>query len=231
MIFKKLFFNSYLAFKNINRYGIIIILKSSLYELFYSIIYKDFSFFKYDKADNEKVSYTDSKILNDYTAPNIPTPYYFLHLIKTKFCKENITSFNFFDLGCGSGRLVKYLDKNFDINFIGIDNSKYIIDTNTTKFNKSNYKFYLLDLKKIRNILDLNIIENSFLNKKKNVIFISDSVDALTIANFLPIFKEKLGDYIFVMVNQKELGLFDKFNCFGKIFFKDKSRNISFYKI
>ena len=61
--------------------------------------------------------------------------------------------------------------------------------------------------------------------------FISDSFDSQSVINLIKIFKLKLGGFFFVMVNQKNLDEFDKFNPFKKIIFVDKNRNISFYKI
>ena len=202
-----------------------------MFEFYYSFIYQDFSFFNFDKPDNENISYKDSKILKDYIAPNIPTPYYFLYLIKKKIISEKYKSFNFIDLGCGSGRLVKYFDKNFDINFIGIDISQNVIETNKSKFKKDNFKFFLMDLKKIKEISDLELLDPKILDKDLNIVFISDSVDAQTIYNFLPIFKQKLGNFFFIMVNQKDLDVFSGLDSIGNIFFKNKTRNINFFKI
>ena len=82
---------------------------------------------------------------------------------------QNFNDFNLIDLGCGSGRLIKYFDYNFNIKFLGIDFSKKIIEENKVKFNKDNYRFYNLDLKKIENKSDLDLIDNSFANYKKNL--------------------------------------------------------------
>ena len=231
MNLKKIFYNSILALKNVNRYGFLLILKSIFYEIYYSIKFKDFTFFSYDPNDNIETSYEDSKIKNMYSAPNIPTPFYFLELIKDYMKSQNFNDFNLIDLGCGSGRLIKYFDYNFNIKFLGIDFSKKIIEENKVKFNKDNYRFYNLDLKKIENKSDLDLIDNSFPNYKKNVVFISDSIDALSIKKIIPIFKTKFGYYLFIMVNQKDIHLFENFNCKKNIFFKDVSRNISFFEI
>ena len=231
MNFKKIFYNSFLAIKNVNHYGYLLMLKSIIYEIYYSIKFQDFAFFGYDPNDNKVTSYQDSKIKNEYSAPNIPTPFYFLKLIKDYLKKERLNDFNIIDLGCGSGRLVKYFDHHFNIKFIGIDISKKIIDENIQKFKKNNNKFYNLDLKKINCVNDLDIIEENFSDNKKNVVFISDSIDALSIIKIIPVFKAKLKDYLFIMVNQKDINSFNIYDCKKNIFFKDKSRNISFFEI
>ena len=231
MNLNKFFYNSILVLKNVNRYGFLLILKSIFYEIYYSIKFQDFAFFSYDPNDNIETSYEDSKIKNMYSAPNIPTPFYFLELIKDYMKSQNFNDFNLIDLGCGSGRLIKYFDYNFNIKFLGIDFSKKIIEENKVKFNKDNYRFYNLDLKKIENKSDLDLIDNSFANYKKNVVFISDSIDALSIKKIIPIFKTKFGYYLFIMVNQKDIHLFENFNCKKNIFFIDVSRNISFFEI
>lgn len=66
--------------------------------------------------------------------------------------------------------------------------------------------------------------------KKDTVIYISDSVDAHTILKLLNIFKINFKKFYFVMVNQKNLQLFEKFNIQKKILFKNRKRNISFYE-
>jgi len=57
---------------------------------------------------------------NDWMSDNIPCPYYFLFKIK-KNLKNNDFS-KFLDLGCGSGRVIDFFNKNFlDKNIIGIE--------------------------------------------------------------------------------------------------------------
>ena len=48
---------------------------------------------------------------NDSIADNIPCPYYFLFRIN-KTIKE-LSFLNFIDLGCGSGRVIEFFNKNF----------------------------------------------------------------------------------------------------------------------
>ena len=231
MVLKNFFYNSFLALKNINRYGLLLIIKSFFYEIYYSIKFQDFTFFSYDSNDYNNKGYKDSKTHKEYSVPDIPTPFYFLKLIKDYIKKADLNNFNIIDLGCGSGRLIKYFDNNFNIKFVGIDINKKIINQNLDKFKNKNTRFYNLDLKKINNVNDLNIIDNNFINNRKNIIFISDSIDALSIIKIIPIFKKKFKEYLFIMVNQKNIQLFENFNCKKNIFFRDKSRNINFYQI
>ncbi len=231
MILKKFFYNTFIAFKSINRYGLSLILKSLIFEIYYSIKFKDNLFFRSDDDKDNNIDYEKSKSETGYGTPNIPTPYYFLNLIKHYLNEKKIDDFNFIDLGCGSGRLVNYLEKYFKRTFVGIDINNKIIDENKQKFNKFNNYFFTIDLKKIQNSSDINFL-NSIINKnRQNIIFISDAIDAESILNILPFFKNYLGKFHFIMINQKKLDLFSKYQCKKNLFFKDKSRNICFFEI
>jgi len=60
----------------------------------------------------------------NFISNNIPCPYYFLFKIK-KILKNN-NFYRFLDLGCGSGRVINFFNKNFyNKNFIGIE---YFLD-------------------------------------------------------------------------------------------------------
>lgn len=57
---------------------------------------------------------------NDLMADNLPCPYYFLFKIKKALKNQNF--YNFLDLGCGSGRVIYFFNKNFpDKNLTGIE--------------------------------------------------------------------------------------------------------------
>ena len=49
----------------------------------------------------------------DFMSNNIPCPYYFLFRIN-KTIKE-LSFLNFIDLGCGSGRIIEFFNKNFQV--------------------------------------------------------------------------------------------------------------------
>ena len=56
----------------------------------------------------------------DFMSNNIPCPYYFLYKIKKTLKNNNF--YRFLDLGCGSGRVINFFNKNFyNKNFIGIE--------------------------------------------------------------------------------------------------------------
>ena len=105
-----------------------------------------------------------------------------------------------------------------------------MIETNKSKFKKDNFKFFLMDLKKIKEISDLELLDPKILDKDLNMLFISDSVDAQTIYNFLPIFKQKLGNFFFIMVNQKDLDVFSGLDSIGNIFLRIKLEILIFLK-
>ncbi len=231
MILNKFFYNAFIAFKSINRYGILIILKSIIFEIYYSIKLRDNLFFRSDDDKDNNIDYDKSKSETGYGTPNIPTPYYFLHLIKKYLKEKKIDNFNFIDLGCGSGRLVNYLEKNFERTFVGIDINSRLINENKKKFNKVNNYFFSINLKKIKSFSDIYFLNSIIDKNKKNIIFISDAIDAESIVNILPFFKNYLGKFLFIMINQKKLDLFSKYHCKKNLFFKDKSRNISFFEI
>tara|TARA_B100000575_G_scaffold137868_1_gene109975 strand:+ start:406 stop:1101 length:696 start_codon:yes stop_codon:yes gene_type:complete len=231
MILNKFFYNAFIAFKSINRYGISLILRSLVFEIYYSIKFKDNLFFRSDDNKDNNIDYDKSKLETGYGTPNIPTPYYFLHLIKKYLKEQKIDNFNFIDMGCGSGRLVNYLEQNFERIFVGIDINSRVIHENIEKFNRVNNYFFTFDLKKIRSFSDINFLDYAVDKKKQNIVFISDAIDAESILNILPFFKNYLGKFHFIMINQKKLNLFLKYRCKKNIFFKDKSRNISFFEI
>ena len=150
MILNKFFYNAFIAFKSINRYGISLILKSLIFEIYYSIKFKDNLFFRSDDDKDNNIDYDKSKLETGYGTPNIPTPYYFLHLIKKYLKEQKIDNFNFIDMGCGSGRLVNYLEKNFKRIFVGIDINSKIITENKKNLTKLIIIFLQLISKKLR---------------------------------------------------------------------------------
>ena len=159
--------------KNIIR--ILISYRFSLIKIiFFEIIY----IVKGNKGN--KLNFSKNNIMTD----NIPCPYYFLYKIE-KFLKNR--NFNIFmDLGCGSGRVIDFFNKNFKSkNFIGIEYfekqfsyckkefSKYenikLIKDDFTKFDFLKYKadcFF---------INDPIIEESTFVNVLKKIINSNDS--------------------------------------------------------
>ena len=231
MFLKNIFYNSYLALLNIKSYGFVVFFKSIFFEIYYSFRNLDFSFFQYDENDKLSSNYQVSKISDSYSVPNIPTPYFFLSLINKEIEKRKIKDFNLIDLGCGSGRLATYFENKFNIDFLGIDINKKIIENNRSRFKNKNYYFLVKDLKKIIHKNDLSFLDSKHLRKKLYIFYIADSIDAKSILKLLKILNMKFKNFIFIMVNQKNLKIFKNYKCFKKITFGDLSRNINFFYV
>ena len=98
-----------LIFKNLIR-----IINDYKFSVFLIIFFEILFFIKGYKGF--KINFSN----NDFMADNIPCPYYFLFRIN-KTIKE-LSFLNFIDLGCGSGRIIEFFNKNFpDKNLIGIE--------------------------------------------------------------------------------------------------------------
>lgn len=227
---KNIFKNISLLIKNIKNYGIIVFIKTLLYELFYSFKFLDFKILKFDLKKND--NYLLTKTSNSYSTPDIPTPYFFLRIVKNFLIKNRITKFDLCDLGCGDGRVGMFFDKFFKINFIGIDiNSKLIRDNKIKFLNKKNFFFYRKNLQKIKSKNDISL----YFNKKKNhenfLIFCSDPFDSQSILYLLKLYKLRDSNNFFLMINQKNLKEFRKFKILEQFFFRNKKRNITLFKL
>ena len=56
----------------------------------------------------------------DFMSNDIPCPYYFLFKMKKNLKKINF--YTFLDLGCGSGRVIDFFNKNYsNKNFVGVE--------------------------------------------------------------------------------------------------------------
>jgi SAM-dependent methyltransferase len=63
-----------------------------------------------------KFNFSDNALMTD----NIPCPYYFLYRIKKTLQNYNFNKF--IDLGCGSGRVIDFFNKNFpNKNLLGVE--------------------------------------------------------------------------------------------------------------
>lgn len=177
--------------------------------------------------DDEKSSpYIDSKKSGQYNVPYIPTPYYFLYLIKKMLFQFEIKKIRLIDIGCGYCRPAKYLAKKFELSFAGIelsqDIAKKVIDENNEKFKI--YNFNLRDIKKTKSFFKNNLKKNI-----NNVIIISDTVE---INQINKIFKslDNHTKIILIFINVKYKKFKNKkFKIKKKILFKQNSRNIIFY--
>ena len=225
---KKLYFNAYISLRKVNVYGFKVFFKSFLYEIYYSIKSNDFSFFNYE--DDIKIDIDEFESKKKYSVPNIPTPFYFLKIIKDYLVENRINNFNFIDLGCGKGRRLRFFDKEFKANWIGLDYNKKFIILNKNNFKKKNYYFNVLDLNSSKKVNSL-IFKKKELDLKKNIIFISNSISPESILKILPIFKKKLNFFLFIMINQRDINLFRKYNLKTSFQFRHKSRNINIFEI
>lgn len=148
-------------------------------------------------VEDINTSYLASKSQQKYNTAYIPTPYYFLFLIKKYLIRKKIKKFNFIDLGCGYSRPANYLNYYFNINYVGIDINKEII--NSLNSNK-NFKYYSLDLRDKKNFF--KIINDNFKNKKI-IFFLSDPFDISLVNDILvSAYKKKLVHKI-IMINAK----------------------------
>ena len=128
---------------------------------------------------------------NDFMTDNLPCPYYFLLKINNALKNKDIK--NFLDLGCGSGRIIDFLSKNFpDKNFTGIEyfseqyeycknifKSKKNVNIINADFTKSDFFQYDADCYFLNEPFKKNLEFIEFMEKtvnsslgKKNILFI-----------------------------------------------------------
>jgi len=172
------------------------IVKSYKFHLI-AIIYFEFLYLMKGYKGN-KFNFRKDELMAD----DIPCPYYFLLKIKKTLAKNNFSKF--LDLGCGSGRIIDFFNKNFSSkNFIGIEyySSQYdyckkifkneknieIFQADFTKsdFFKYNADCYFFNNPFKKNSEFIKFIEktvNSSLNKK-NILFIFVNFDKHLVEN------------------------------------------------
>jgi len=212
-----------LFLSTIRSYGVFNSIKIFFFEVYGLIYLWDLRSLTFD--DEKSSTYKDTKKRGQYDVPYIPTPFYFLYLIKKVLYQLNIKKFNLIDIGCGYCRPAKYLAKKFELSFAGIelsqDIAKKVIDENNKKFNI--YNFNLRDVKKTKSFFKNNLKKNI-----NNVIIISDTVE---INQINKIFKALDNHYkiilIFINVKFKKFKN-KKFKVKKTILFKKNSRNIIF---
>ena len=94
--------------------NLIRIIKSYKFSIFKIIFFELLYLFKGYKGNRFNFSN------NDLMTDNLPCPYYFLFKIKKAL--KNRQFYNFLDLGCGSGRVIDFFNKNFpNKNLTGIE--------------------------------------------------------------------------------------------------------------
>ena len=137
--------------KSYNVYIFIIL----FFEIYYCI--KKYKGFKFNISKN--------KTMTD----DIPCPYYFMFKILKVLKKKKFKSF--IDLGCGSGRIIDFIDKNFtNKKLVGIEYFDQQYNYSKKIFEKSkNISIIQSDFTKLnlrRNIYDIYFISAPFKNKK-----------------------------------------------------------------
>ena len=166
------------------------ILKDHRFYLFIIIFYELIYFLKGYKG------FTFNFSTNSEMSDNIPCPFYFLKKIKKNLQKEKFKKF--LDLGCGSGRVIDFFNKNFNENksFLGIEYfdiqyeicKKNFINQDNIKIIKSNFNnssifkndfdccFLNAPFKKNEDFLDfMSLMQSYCLNKR--VLFITVNID------------------------------------------------------
>ena len=225
---KKYYYNFLLLLKNINNYGFYEILKIIFYEIFYTIKFKDFSSLSYD--DKESDTYEQVKRKDTYNTPYIPTPFYFLKILCLYFKKEKINNFLILDLGCGYSRVQYFFCTYFKTIFFGVDINKKIIQKLKNK--KIDNTFFLnLNLRKEMNIKLLVSETRRIKNKKKLIVFFSDSFDPMLLKKVLKKLSNKLEFYC-ILINVKNTKyLSKKYKILFNKEFKNSDRNIKIFRI
>ena len=85
--------------KSINSCAISTSAQIIFFEVVALIFLKDIKSLSFN--DDKTSSYSASKKSSKYNVPYIPTPYYFLYLIKKYLFSLNINKINLIDIGCG----------------------------------------------------------------------------------------------------------------------------------
>ena len=203
-----------MIFKNLIR-----ILKSYRFSLIKIIFFELLYLIKGHKGNK----FTFSK--SDTFADNIPCPYYFLYKIKKKIRTADFKVF--LDLGCGSGRVIDFFNKNLqNKNFIGIEHTE-------EQFSYCNENF-----KTFKNIkvIQANFLEFDFLQYNADCYFLNQPIkdDTILIEILKKIVNSKhLKKNIFlILVNCSDsiLKSLENIQCIERFYLNDK-RGFSIYCI
>ena len=220
--------NLVLFIKNINNYGFIVFIKIFIFEIFYTFKALDFKSLKYEVFKDDIYELTKKNKI--YNTPYIPTPYFFLKIVRNFFIKRNIKKIVLVDLGCGYSRSERFF-KRLSSFFLGFDYNLGIIkQLNNQKIKNS--RFYNINLRD-KNAPDF-LIKKILKYKKKNneiVIFFSDSFDLSLLNIILEKLSKKFRFYC-IFINFKNKHFFKKKQkfLFLKVF-KNKRRNIYITKL
>ncbi len=193
----------------INSYRLVLI-KILFYEIFHILLgFKGNSFFIRNDAKS-----TDT----------IPCSYFFLSVIYKMIKNENIKTF--VDLGCGNGRVLYYLNKKLNFNYVGVELYKNSYD-NCVKIFKNSNNVKILN----KNFFDLDFDKHNF-----DCYFLNDPLKRLEDHNNLInsiIASHKLAkkNLIFVLANFTKIKYeaFESLDLKFEYFISDRN-NIRIYK-
>jgi hypothetical protein len=98
---------------NIKKRGFLYTFIICYYELiyFFATNFRDFAssnISHYYSNPRTYISINGKKYIKSYDTPHVPTPYYFLDIIKKQIKKMKVEDFTFIDFGCGSGRVTNF---------------------------------------------------------------------------------------------------------------------------
>ena len=206
---------------NLKDYGFLNSLKIIFYEIKNVIIF-DYSDLFYDQSDTKNTYEFTKKNIGSkktrYDATYLPTPYFFLHIIKKRLEQFDIKKFTFLDFGCGAGRVLNFFSIDCD-ELIGIDkNSKY-----RRFIKKKNQKFLKINIDNVDNLRKIRSSNNKF------ILYFFNPFDIARILKVINYFIINEYQIIIITVNCAPL----KFSKIKKIFnkkFLNKNIGISIYK-
>lgn len=218
---KKIFKVLYLLVANYKNYGFLNFLKIIFYEIKNILIF-GYSDLFYDESDTKNsYMYTKTNIGSKkirYDATYLPTPYFFLQIIKKKIAFLNLKEFILLDFGCGAGRVLNFFSSSFD-QLIGIDkNSKY-----KKYILKKNQKFLSLNIKNTKNLTKIKP------NKKKIILYFFNPFDLSRIIKIINFFISKNYQVVIITVNCATLK-YKKIKKFYNKKFLNRNIGISIYK-
>jgi|TARA_B100001964_G_C14234284_1_gene601636 SAM-dependent methyltransferase len=153
---------------------------------------------------------------NDLMADDIPCPYHFLIKIKKTLKKNNFNKL--LDLGCGSGRIIDFFDKNFpNKDYIGIEYfpSQYNYSKKIFQ-NRENIKIVQADFTKtdfFKYDPDCYFFNNPFKKDLECIEFIEKTI------NF-SLNKKKIL-FIFINVNKKVIENLRNIQCIESYYIKE----------
>ena len=201
---------------NISNYGIIEYFKMFIHEIFYLFNSKYRKHFFHDESATntyEEIDLKNQSLIFDGSYN--PTPIYHLKLIEKVLKKKNLYNYTFIDFGSGAGRVTFFFRKMFK-KIIPIDfNEKY------KKFYKDQ-NFLIKDIKNIKSLEDLSIIEND----ENFVLFFYRPIEDDSVFKIIELFKNKKSFVITLNVKKNNLS---KLSIIYEKYFFDKNRNIIIY--